>query len=407
MRRAAVLTVGTELTSGLQADTNGPEIAARLTGAGFDVAEVVSTADALDETAGALARLVAACELVIVTGGLGPTHDDITREAASRALSRPLVRDESIVSTLQDVIRRHYDREAQDNVLRQADVLEGARVLPAVLGTAPGQVAETARGHVVILPGPPREMRPLLEAAFEVLGLADLARPFVAVTTGLSESDVQVAAQRVLAEHSGVSLTVLARPGEVRVVLFDAGAGPEALDAAGRAVCAALGDVCVSDAGASLAEAVLDLARSRSLTLATAESCTGGMIAAALTDVPGSSDVFLGGVVAYRNALKSSALGVPPEVVDSYGAVSAETAIAMAEGARALTGAAWAVSVTGVAGPGGGTAGKPVGTVWFAVAGPDGSTPSERHFPGDRAAVRMRSTATGLDLLRRAIIASG
>ncbi|HEY3318692.1 MAG TPA: nicotinamide-nucleotide amidohydrolase family protein [Coriobacteriia bacterium] len=397
---AAIVTVGTELVTGLVVDTNAAEIGASLTAAGFIVDERVSLPDDIAAVAARLTRLAADHDLVVVTGGLGPTHDDVTREAASRALGVPLERDEAIAAGLRAIAGRHGEARAAEQVYRQADVLRGARVLPATLGTAPGQVAATARGDLVLLPGPPREMRAMLPQALAELGLTATAAPVVLATTGLPESDVQVAAERVLGGVSGIGLTVLARAGEVRAVLFDRGAAPGSLAAAAQGVCDALGDRCFSATGESLAAAVLREARDASLTIATAESCTGGMVAAALTDVAGSSDVFLGSVVSYSNESKERLLRVPADTLRDHGAVSPQTAEAMAKGVRRLTGADVCVSVTGVAGPGGGTPEKPVGLVWFGLLSPDAQRQERRLFPGDRDAVRVRATATALDLVR-------
>ncbi len=396
---AAILTIGTELTTGQRLDTNGAEIASAVHVAGFTVSEMLSLGDDVVACSSHLERLCASCALVIVTGGLGPTHDDITREAASRALARPLVRDPGIAQGLSGIIGRHRDPEAAEHVLMQADVLDGATVIPATTGTAPGQIVPTPAGVLVLLPGPPREMRPMLSA---FLGAERPGVPPVRLRcTGTTESDAQLAAQRVLADFDGVGLTVLAAPADVEVLLFDDEAGEAVLQSAGTAVRTALGDICYSNDGASLAETVIRLARASDARLASAESCTGGLIASALTDIPGASDVFSGGVVAYSNDLKTAALDVPAGLIARFGAVSAETAAAMAEGVRALTGSTHAIATTGIAGPAGGTAEKPVGLVWFGLAGPTGTATSSRVFPGDRAGVRTRATMTALDLLRR------
>lgn len=406
MRTAAVVTAGTELVTGLVLDTNAAELGVALTAAGLIVEEHASAVDDEALLSELLKRLTAAYDLVVVTGGLGPTHDDVTREAASHALSLPLARDAGIAQGLRKVAKRHSEEEAVSQVFRQADVLAGARVLIPRLGTAPGQIAETARGHLVLLPGPPREMRSMLPDAFDALGLGEAASPLVLGAVGLGESDVQVAAQRALLGREGIGLTVLAGGGVVRVVLFERGCGRETLEAAGAAVAAELGEACYTTAGETLAEAVLREARTGGVTLATAESCTGGMIAAALTDIAGSSDVFAGGVVSYSNGLKQGALGVPADVLERHGAVSEQTAEAMASGCRALTGAGVCVAVTGIAGPGGGSDDKPVGTVWFAIVSARGTSAVLRRFPGDRATVRLRATVTALDLVRREILAA-
>lgn len=401
-RTAAVVTVGTELVTGLLVDTNTAEVALALARAGIEVREAVSLPDDRALLAAALERLVAETDLVIVTGGLGPTHDDVTRHAAADALGLALVRDDGIAAGLEPWAARHTDARAAEQVYHQADVLAGARVLPAIAGTAPGQVVATGRGTLVLLPGPPREMRPMLALLAAELG-ADASAPAIIRCAAMSESDAQVAAQDELAGREDVALTVLAAPGDVRVVLFDRGAGARVLADLAQRIAARIGDAAYSTDGSGLAETVLALARRRGATIATAESCTGGLVAAALTDVPGASDVVLGSVVAYANQAKIDLLDVPPGMLAQYGAVSEEVARAMAEGALAAFRATWSVAVTGIAGPEGGSPDKPVGTVWFAIAGPTGTHSASRSFPGARDIVRARSTAVALDLLRRAL----
>lgn len=400
---AAIVTVGTELVTGQRIDTNTAEIALALLGAGYAVTEAISVPDDTALVAATLARLTTAYPLVIATGGLGPTHDDITREAAALALGRPLTRDPGLVHSLAAFVARHLDPDAAPHVLRQADVVSGARVLPAIKGSAPGQAIDTDAGTLVLLPGPPAEMRPLLEA---FIGPERVTTgPLRLRCVGMTESDAQIRAQTALGSADGIGLTVLAAPALVEVVLFDEGAGETALSSAGDAVADALGDACYSRDGASLAETVIRLARESGTLIATAESCTGGMVAAALTDVAGASDVLVGGVVAYSNELKMSALGVPAGLLAQYGAVSEETARAMAEGALGL-GASLSVATTGVAGPGGGSAEKPVGLVWTATASAKGSVAIERRLMGDRAGVRTRAAVYALDALRSALMGS-
>lgn len=399
---AAIVTVGSELTGGLRVDTNTAEIARELARRGFDVEETVSIGDDADLLAACLTRLVTTHNLVVSTGGLGPTHDDITREAAARALGIALSTDGDIVERLRDVQARHADPDAREAVVTQALVLDGARVIHATTGTAPGQVVPTPAGSLVLLPGPPAEMRPMFAAAMAEFDPVR-AIPAELGVTGMSESDVQYAAQRALTAFDGVVLTVLAKPGDVRVLLIDDGAGEHGIAQAAEAVASEIGEACYSIVGSSLAATLLEECVARGLTIATAESCTGGMVSAAITDIPGSSAVFLGGVVSYSNQMKIDALEVPPGLLAQYGAVSEEAARAMAEGVRALCGADLAVAVTGVAGPEGGTAEKPVGLVWFALASDEGTTATPRTYArGSRESVRARATSTALDLLRRA-----
>jgi nicotinamide-nucleotide amidase len=399
---AAVVTVGTELVSGIAVDTNTAEIALALARADVEVREAVSIGDDVAFLAATLRRLVADLDLVVVTGGLGPTHDDITREAACAALGLSCTRDEAVERRLRASTVRHTDPRARERMLVQADILDGARVIPAVKGTAPGQVVPTPRGSLVLLPGPPREMRPLL-ASFvsEIAGASP--EPYVLRTAGMAESDVQLVASDVLGDRSDIALTVLAKLGDVRVILFGRGASASQLRQAGEEIAARLGDAVYSTDGSTLPQAVLALARTRGATIALAESCTGGLVSAALTDIPDASDVFAGSVVSYANGVKSGVLGVPDAMLARHGAVSEEVARAMAEGVREITGATFSVAVTGIAGPTGGSTDRPVGTVWFALASPAGTTAFLRTFTGDRDAVRERSTATALDTLRRAL----
>ncbi len=394
---AAIVTVGSELTDGLGLDTNSQEIARALSGNGYRVVEMVSVADDHATLTAALRRLTSAHTLVIVTGGLGPTHDDITREAASEALGVPLQVDVGLMKELATVSQRHVDATAAEQVFEQARVLEGATVLDTHSGTAPGQVAATPAGRLVLLPGPPREMREMLERVLPES--ADITRVLGCV--GISESDAQLTAQRVLGDIPDIRLTVLATPGSVRVVLVSEGVDAGRLDEVSSAVEKVLGDHCYATDGSSLAETVLAQARRRGRTLATAESCTGGLVGAALTTIPGSSHAYLGGVVAYANEVKRDVLRVAPELLASHGAVSGKVAMAMANGVRECLSADVAVSVTGVAGPDGGTPERPVGLVWFAISDATGSIAVRRNLFGDRDGVRERATVTALDLLRR------
>lgn len=403
-RAAAILTVGTELTEGLRTDTNTAEIARAVSIRGFTVLEALSVSDDVALVTAALRRLIGTHELVIVTGGLGPTHDDITRAAAAAALDRPLVRDPRLVDLLDNAVRRHKDEEAADRVLLQADVVEGADVIDPTTGTAPGLLIQTGVGMLALLPGPPSEMRPMLDvlvSRYEPVR----SEPAELGVVGLSESDAQVVVSRVLETSEGVGFTVLAKPGDVRILLFDDGAGPDGLSAAVNAVGSRLGDRCYSGDGATLAEVVIGLGSAKGATLACAESCTGGLVAAALTDVSGASAVFEGGAVTYSDAAKTSLLGVPRPLIASHGAVSEEVVREMALGARERFGADIAVAVTGIAGPSGGSADKPVGLVWFATADSQGVQTHRALFPqSGRGAVRARSTAAALDLFRLALL---
>jgi len=403
---AAIVTIGSELTSGLRVDTNTAEIARALAPRGFVVHETVSIGDDANLLAEELARLCAVRQLVITTGGLGPTHDDITRDAATRALGLEFRADERLVGLLRPIQSRHTDPDAAMQVLVQARIPAGAEVIDFSTGTAPGLIIESPAGLLCLLPGPPSEMRPMLRV---LLDRFDVVRsePRELGVVGLSESDAQVMVQRAIAGMDGIGFTILARPGDVRVILTDEGAGSDVLDTAASRACDALGARCYATDGSTLAHAIVREGRARGATIALAESCTGGMVAAALTDVPGSSAVFLGGVVSYANSAKVGILGVPAAAIQSEGAVSQTTVEAMVDGARAVFGGPdVTVAVTGIAGPDGGTPDKPVGTVWFGIRAYDAPVVSfKRHYPGSsRDAIRARATSTALDLIRRAIL---
>lgn len=404
-RNAAVVTVGSELTAGVRVDTNTAEIARELRGRGMRVREAVSVGDDAADLSTTLRRLLQAQDVVVVTGGLGPTHDDMTRAAAASALGLTLQRDQRLERLLEPISRRHESQEAVQRTFLQADVIPGARIIDPVTGTAPGQVITRGEATLILLPGPPSEMIPMLPAALTGFPPLHVATAELGVV-GLTESDAQVAVSRELeAFGSDFEFTVLARPGDVRILLSGAEETVSRLDDAVGCIVRALGSHCYSTTGESLAEAVVRAAKASGVTLATAESCTGGLVASAVTGVPGASAVFAGGVVTYSNESKTEFVGVDPSTLSRHGAVSTETAAEMARGVRARTGADIAVAVTGVAGPDGGTADKPVGTVCFSLVGPAGCEAHTRLFPlGGRDAIRERATAFALDLLRRSAL---
>jgi nicotinamide-nucleotide amidase len=350
-------------------------------------------------------------DLCLVSGGLGPTHDDRTVELVARAAQLELLVDEALEAEIEGISRNIAGRlqrpyaDFEAGVRKQATLPAGAVVL-GIAGTAPGLALATARGAVVVLPGPPRELQRLWPRALEteavrtVLSRASAPERRVLRFYGTSESEIARALAESGGEGGGVTATVCAREYEIHVDLFaDAGSSgrAEELEAGLRA---RAGRCLFAEDDRPVEELVLGLCREHALTLATAESSTGGLVAARLTSVPGSSDVFLGGVVAYANEVKVAQLGVPAETIARHGAVSVEAAAAMAAGARARLGADVAVSVTGIAGPGGGSEQKPVGLVYLHAEGPDGGLARELNLPGERPAVRGRATAAALHLVR-------
>jgi nicotinamide-nucleotide amidase len=413
---AVVVVTGSELVRGGRVDENGPFLARELSTRGIEPARILVVGDrptALEEAF----REALRADLCISSGGLGPTHDDRTVETVARVAARPLVVDEAleaeigaVVSGLAERFRRPYG-EFEAGVRKQATIPEGARSL-GLAGTAPGLVLEAGACVVVVLPGPPGELQRLWANALETEPvqrvLAAARRPSHRMLRffGLPESAVAGVIERAGGEAEGLELTICAHDLEVQVDLVI----PPGAEGQAQRVEAALreerGENLFADDERRIEEIVLGLARERGWRLAAAESCTGGLVAARLTSVPGSSDVFVGGIVAYGDRVKAEQLGVPAGLLERYGAVSAEVAAAMARGALSAVGADVAVSVTGIAGPGGGTPEKPVGLVYLHAEAPDGPLRLELRLPGGREAIRRRAAASALHLLRRLLTQS-
>jgi nicotinamide-nucleotide amidase len=415
--RAVIVVTGSELVRGDRTDLNGPFLAREALSLGLEPAQILVVGDDPDELSAALEHGVRA-DLCVVSGGLGPTHDDRTVEVLGRVVGRPLAVDLELEAEIGGIsrafaarLRRPYaDFEA--GVSKQASLPEGAISL-GLAGTAPGLVLEHAGCAVVVLPGPPRELQRLWPSALATEPLKRLlARTSppgrrVLRFFGASESAVAKALADAGGDGNGVEATICARDFEIHVdLVIDEGADARAEELS-DGLLAPLGHHLFATDERPVEELVLDLCRTRGLTLVTAESCTGGMVAARLTDVPGSSAVFLGGFVAYADEVKQAELGVPADLLALHGAVSAEAAGSMARGARERLGADVAVSVTGIAGPDGGTPTKPVGLVYFHADGPDGERALDVTIPGDRDTIRRRATVTALHLLRRLLTHNG
>ncbi len=405
-----LVTIGTELLLGLTLDTNAAEIARELAARGVRVTRRTSVADRGDDIRDAVADALRRTGAVLTTGGLGPTRDDITKKVVADLFEAPLVFDESVWAALLARFARLERKPAESN-RSQAEVPRGATVLPNRWGTAPGLWLEGQPGLAIMLPGVPLEMRKLLE--HEVLprlgtrGSQSVIRSRLVRTSGVPESTLAELIGEIEREIAPVTLAYLPGLEGVDLRLSAWGLKPEEadsrLDAAARLLRQRAGPNVYGDGNDDLAALVLDQARSRGLRLAVAESCTGGLLAGRLTEVPGSSDVFTGGVIAYDNSVKLDLLGVPGTLLAEHGAVSEPVARAMAEGVVQRFGVSGSLSVTGIAGPGGGTPDKPVGTVWLGCA-LDGTVETRRIvFPGNRQEVRARAVQAALLLLYRRI----
>jgi nicotinamide-nucleotide amidase len=409
--RGVVVVTGSELVRGERTDRNGPFLAAELLRLGIEPARIAIVGDDPAELEAALREGLAA-ELCVVSGGLGPTHDDRTVEMLARVAGLGLSVDPELEAKIESFSRRVAERlkrpygDFAEGVRKQATLPDGALVI-GIAGTAPGLVLERDGGSaVIVLPGPPPELQRLWPAALEsapvraVLARAQVPERRVLRFYGASESTVARALAEAGGEAEGLSATICAREFEIHVDLVAEVEARESADRLAGALRDRLGEYLFAVDERPVEELVLDAARELGLTVASAESCTGGLVAARLTSVPGSSDVFRGGVVAYANEVKVAEAGVPEELLASYGAVSAEVAEALAAGARARLGADVGIGVTGVAGPGGGSEEKPVGRVYLHAEGPSGGLARELDLPGDRAAVRGRATAAALHLAR-------
>ena len=412
-----VVTIGDELLLGYTIDTNAAHLARTLAAEGVEIARRTTVGDTADAIAAAVRDGLDRAGAVITTGGLGPTSDDLTKPAIAALFGRGMVLDEEHLAWMEERFTRLFQRPMPAANRQQAMLPEGARKLRNNHGSAPGIWLEDDRGRwVAMLPGVPREMRGMLGDTLLPLirerigGDRRVVRSRTLRTTGIGESFI---ADRVASLEGGVGDVDLAylpnaEGTDLRVTVRRA--PPE--DAATRLAAAAerlrsvVGEAVYGEDGADLAAVVLDLCREKGLTIGVAESCTGGLLGARLTAIPGSSDVVVGGVIAYSNALKESLLGVPSTALVEQGAVSEPVVRAMASGARSATGASVGLAITGIAGPGGGTEEKPVGTVWIA-SDVTGALEAQRlRLIGDRTEVRQRAAQAALEMVRRRLSAA-
>ena len=411
-----MVVTGSELVRGDRNDLNGPFLAREVLSLGLEPARITIVGDRPDELEAAL-REGFESDLCCVSGGLGPTHDDRTVELVAKVAGRALVLDEGLREEIGSVsrmvaerLRRPYS-DFEPGVRKQATLPEGATSL-GLVGTAPGMVLETRRGAVVVLPGPPAELQRLWPRALEtepVRQVLACARPggrSVLRFYGASESAVAKALAEAGGDGDGVEATICARDFEIHVDLLVEPGAEQRADELGRRLSEPLEHYLFARDERPVEELVLALCRARGWTLATAESITGGLIGARLTSVAGSSEAFVGGVVAYANEVKERELGVPAAVLTEHGAVSPQTAAAMAAGVRERLSADVGVSVTGIAGPGGGTPEKPVGLVHLHAETPEASRGIEFSFPADRDSVRTRAAVAALHLVRRVLTQS-
>jgi len=405
--KAEIIAVGSELLTPDRMDTNSLFLTEELNKLGIEVVRKTVVGDHTELLRDAFRDALNRVPLIISSGGLGPTEDDVTRETLADLLGRKLHRNDEIVRQIQARFRS-FGREMPENNARQAMVPEGAEILPNPRGTAPGLWIEDGERSVALLPGPPRELKPL----FQEQVLPRLERRVSGVrmhhrelrVTGLGESLVDSRIAPVYKRFPEVSTVVLASPGETQVHLRiwtdDAQRAKQTLDEITQGFELALTDRIFSQDGTSMEEVVARLLTLNNATIAAAESCTGGLLAERLTSIAGSSVYFLGGVVCYSNELKTAWADVPADLIQSKGAVSSEVAGALAQGIRRSVRSTLGVGITGIAGPGGGTEEKPVGTVHIALASAEGVKEKMARFPGDREMIRFQASQVALDLVR-------
>ena len=409
--RAIIIAVGSELLNLDRLDTNSIYIARRLREFGILTDMKMVVGDNHDYLAWVVRQAYKRAQIVITTGGLGPTDDDITREAVADAIQRELVFREDLVADIRERFRKRR-LKMPDNNARQAFVIEGGAVLDNPVGTAPGIFLDSGPCRVLLLPGPPVEMRPMFDRVLEE-SIAPLSRYHVYTRSfriaGVTESEADERLNSLIGGIRNLGLTILATPGLIEIRLMgrsrkDPKEAEEPVETAVARIREGFRKEIVTEREESFEGAILRLLQERGLTLALAESCTGGGLSNRITNVPGSSRVFLGGIVAYSNDLKVELLGVNPETLEAKGAVSPEMAAEMAEGIRRRTGADLGLSITGIAGPDGGVPGKPVGLVHMHLAAGENSRSRRCIFPGDRKVVKTRSENFALNLIREFLV---
>jgi nicotinamide-nucleotide amidase len=412
---AEIIAIGSEMLTPFRQDTNSLYLTAQLNNVGVEVGFKTIVGDSLKDIVRVTTAALSRADIILLSGGLGPTEDDLTREAVAETLGLQLRRDPAIVSAIERRFAEHGWKMSGNNV-KQGDVITGAAVLMNANGTAPGQwISGKSDGKekiVILLPGPPHELKALFESSVLERLRTKVPARFLATRvlkiTGIGESACDARVAPIYKRFTDVDTTILAGAGEIQLHVKTHGptadVAERSLDEIVEKLEAELGDCVFSDNGDSLEQIVSYFLQMRSATLSVAESCTGGLVAERLTSVSGSSRYFVGGVVAYSNDLKMQFADVPQDLLDVYGAVSDQVARALAEGIRKRCGTTLGVGVTGVAGPTGGTAEKPVGLVFHALASESGTDVIKRNFPGDRARIRWFASQQALDMVRRKLM---
>jgi nicotinamide-nucleotide amidase len=413
--KCEIVAIGSEMLTPFRQDTNSLFLTEKLNEIGVTVAFKTIVGDRHKDLVNVIRCALGRTDIVILMGGLGPTEDDLTREATAEALSVTLRREAPLVAALH-ARAASWRMPMPENNLKQADVIEGATVLPNVNGSAPGQwldvVFEGFRKLLMLIPGPPSECKPIVEAEClprlrEVVPPRSIAKRTLKAAM-IPESQCDKLLAPIYTRYTDVETTILAHAGDIQLSLLcakrDIETAEQRVEELATKMEEALDDWLYSTEGETLEQIVLYYLGLRQATLATAESCTGGLVAQRITSIPGSSRSFLGGAVVYSNELKTAFAGVPPELIEQHGAVSEEVASALASGIRQRTGATIGLGITGIAGPTGGTDTKPVGLVYIGVSDAHRTDVLERTFRGPRQRVREWTAQQALDLVRRKLM---
>lgn len=408
MLNAEIIAIGSEMLTPFRTDTNSLWLTDRLNSLGVDVKLKTIVGDdegRLEET---IRDAMKRSEIIVSTGGLGPTEDDITRKIFARVLQKRLVLNDAILEKIRARFARRGVPMPEINS-RQALIIEDAEIIDNNNGTAPGMLIRNGKCTIALLPGPPREMKPMFEAAVapalrQQVGDLFILRRKLSIF-GLTESSTDELAAPIYTQYKNPTTTILFKDGQIELHLTatakKAAEGEKLLDELAGRLDEALGNYVFSRRDETLEEVAGNLLKFNGYTLATAESCTGGLLAGRITDVPGSSEYFIEGVVTYSNEAKIRMLGVPTDLIERHGAVSEEVARAMADGVRSLAGTTFGIGITGIAGPGGGSEEKPVGLVYIALADDNDALVRKFVFPGDRQFIRQLSVNAALDMIRR------
>lgn len=404
LKSAIILAIGNELVEGLILDTNSKYMSQRLKLAGYYVVRTETLPDNLQIMKDRISVALQDADLIITSGGLGPTEDDITREAVSAIIGRKLIVDKKLSDELVQRAIKYYGKSAE-SVSKQAMIIEGATVLDNPVGTAPGQLVEVNGKIILILPGPPSELIPIFENVYDKIKADDSLYTRRIKTIGIPEAILMEEYKDIIYSDPNVTVATMAsyeRGVEVRFT------GPILLKDSIDRICdrliPMLGDSVYALDDSDMQDVVYKLLKDNGLTVSFAESCTGGLISSTFVDIPGVSDVYKGGVITYSNESKTKILGVAQETLEKHGAVSEECVREMVDGCKRLFNSSFAVAVSGIAGPSGGSEEKPVGTVCIALATPTKIISSTHLLRGDRNSIRRRSMLFSFDILRRGVL---